>query len=246
MERRQGLSLRTPHKERRTTLDEEYAAYFLRRLDTLSNDYPPDLVFNMDETCWRLFEAPRKVLAEKGTEIVKLAGTSSEKTSFTALGGISAAGDKLPLWILAKGKTPRSEGKFGTHSNVILRHTDSGWATEGILVCYIEWLARDIAHGHPSILVLDVYPSHRTDVVVETAAANDVELLFVPAGGTGRFQPLDRRVFGELKSRARAEFGRRRWRDGAADIDYEESLQILTRCWEHIPTENIRKAWNVI
>jgi hypothetical protein len=32
----------------------------------------PDLVFNMDETCWRLSETPKKVLAEKGAETVKL------------------------------------------------------------------------------------------------------------------------------------------------------------------------------
>jgi hypothetical protein len=63
---RQGLSLRTPHKERRAELDESYAANLLERLNRLSNDYPLDKVFNMDETCWRLFEAPQKVLAEKG------------------------------------------------------------------------------------------------------------------------------------------------------------------------------------
>jgi hypothetical protein len=72
MEARQGLSLRTPHHERRTTLDDRVVASFLDRLNSLSNDYPMDLVFNMDETCWRLFETRRKVLAEKGTETVKL------------------------------------------------------------------------------------------------------------------------------------------------------------------------------
>ena len=245
MEKRQGLSLRSPHHERRTALDEDYSAYFLRRLDTLSNNYPPDLVFNMDETCWRLFEAPKKVLAEKGAETVKLSSRTSEKTSFTALGAISAAGDKLPLWVLAKGKTRRCEHKFGNHQDILIRHTESGWATERIITSYIEWLAREVAHGSPSILVLDVYPSHRTDLVVDTAAANDVELLFVPAGATGRFQPLDRRVFGELKARARAEFGRAMWRAGAAEVDYDESLRILARCWASIPTENIRQAWNV-
>jgi hypothetical protein len=34
--------------------------------------------------------------------------------------------------------------------------------------------------------------------------ANDVELFFVPVGATGRFQPMDRQIFGGLKARFRA------------------------------------------
>jgi hypothetical protein len=113
-------------------------------------------------------------------------------------------------------------------------------------VAYIEWLHREVADGHPCVLVLDVYPSHRTERVFATAESNDVELLFVPAGDTGRFQPLDRRVFGELKSRARAEFGRRLWLAGGADIDYETSVHILVTSWNAIPTTNIKNAWNVV
>jgi hypothetical protein len=53
-------------------------------------------------------------------------------------------------------------------------------------------------------------------------------------------------VFGDLKAGARAEFGRQRWRRGGADVDYDQSLEILARCWRSIPSENVRKAWNVV
>jgi hypothetical protein len=66
-------------------------------LNDLANDYPPDLVLNMDETCWRIFEAPRKVLAENGVETVKLLTPTDEKTFLTAIGDFSAAGEKLSL-----------------------------------------------------------------------------------------------------------------------------------------------------
>jgi hypothetical protein len=184
----------------------------------------------MDETCWRLFEAPQKVLSEKVAETVKLRAPTSEKTSFTALGTISASGQKLLLWVLAKGNTPRSERKFGAHPGVILQHAVSGWATENLISNYIEWLHREIAQGYPAALILDVYSTHRTDLVFQTATANDVELLFVPAGATGRFHPMDRRIFGELKARARGEFGLRRWLSGRTDIGYDESLAVLARC----------------
>jgi hypothetical protein len=83
---------------------------------------------------------------------------------------------------------------------VILRHSDSRWATENVIVEFIEWLNREIADFMPCVLIIDVYPSHRTKRVLVTAEALDVELLFVPAGGTGRFQPMDCPIFGELTS----------------------------------------------
>jgi hypothetical protein len=41
------------------------------------------------------------------------------------------------------------------------------------------------------VLILDVYLARRTEVVVNTAGERDIELLFVPAGGTSEYQPLD-------------------------------------------------------
>jgi lysophospholipase L1-like esterase len=132
-------------------------------------------------------------------------------------------------------KTPRSERTFGAHLDVILQHTDSGSATGNLSPSYIEWLHRDIAQGYPATLILDVYPTHRTDLVFQTVTANDVELLFVPAGATRRFQPMDRRIFGELKACARAEFGRRRWLSGRTDIGYDESVSVPAS-----PGKNVR------
>jgi hypothetical protein len=51
-ERRQGLSLRSPHHERRSILNENYVDYLLKRLNSLSKYYQPELIFNMDETSW--------------------------------------------------------------------------------------------------------------------------------------------------------------------------------------------------
>jgi hypothetical protein len=166
LERGQGFCLRMLHKERRTLLDEEYTACFLNQLNGLSNDYPPDLVFNMDDTCWRLFESPTKVLAEKEAETVKLQSKKSEKTSFTAHGAISVTGQKLPLWPVAKGTTPRCERKFGTHPNVFMKHTDSGWTTENLIIADIEWLDYEIAKNCPCVLVLDIHPSHRRTLLL--------------------------------------------------------------------------------
>jgi hypothetical protein len=178
---------------------------------------------------------------------VKLKRPVGDKLSITAFGTVTAAGDKLPLWILAKGRTQRCLKKFGQHENVICRQTVAGWTTEPMMLEYLEWLSAE-ANGEKICLVLDVYPAHRTPKVKSRAAELGIELLYVPAGATGRLQPLDRRIFGELKSRARCEFCRTKRIDGPempAVSFYDHAVRILQRCWESIASENIRAAWDV-
>jgi hypothetical protein len=138
-------------------------------------------VFNFDETCWKIFDGPRRVLAEKGSDSVKLISSTGEKQSVTAFGTISAAGDKLPLWIIAKGKTQRSITKFGKHPEVVFKVSESGWTTEQLMLDYLDWLSARI-NNDPCLLILDVYPVHRMESIKEHALEKNIELLFVPAG----------------------------------------------------------------
>jgi hypothetical protein len=73
----------------------------------------------------------------------------------------------------------------------------------------------------------------------------DIELLYVPARGTGELRPLDRRIFGELKSRARMEFDRIRALTGSIDIDGDASVGVLANCWSRISGEHVRAAWHI-
>jgi hypothetical protein len=176
---------------------------------------------------------------------VKLKSFTGEKLSLTAFGTISASGNKFPLWVITKGKTPRSLLKLGEHPELILKYTESGWAKEEIILEYISWLSEQ-ANGEPCLLIMDVYPSHRTPAVIQHALERNVEILFVPAGGTALYQPLDARVFGELKSRARMAFQRLAFQEGIRGATYEESITILKECWEKISVQSILKAWNVV
>jgi hypothetical protein len=84
------------------------------------------------------FEGPRKKVTEKGTETVKLESTTSKKTSFIAFDAIPLAGQKFPLWVLAKGRIQRCERRFGIYTDVNFRHTDKGWSTDNLIVSYIN------------------------------------------------------------------------------------------------------------
>lgn len=48
-------------------------------------------------------------------------------------------------------------------------------------------------------LILDVYPSHKTDIVRQAAMVRGIELIFVPAGHTMSLQPLDIGLNAQMK-----------------------------------------------
>ena len=49
-------------------------------------------------------------------------------------------------------------------------------------------------------------PAHRKIEVVKEATELNIEMIFIPAGLTGVYQPLDRRIFEILKAKARRYF----------------------------------------
>jgi hypothetical protein len=81
---RHHLSLRTPHRERRTPIDQDSAEYFLEELVKAKLKYPPNRIFNFDETCWKRFLGSHVVLAEKGSKAVKLKAGQGEPSKAPA------------------------------------------------------------------------------------------------------------------------------------------------------------------
>ena len=53
----------------------------------------------------------------------------------------------------------------------------------------------------PCTLLLGCLKAHSTASVLKFAKDHFIELIFVPANGKSEYQPLDRRIFGILKSK---------------------------------------------
>jgi hypothetical protein len=66
-------------------------------------------------------------------------------------------------------------------------------------------------------------------------------LEFIPAGTTGERQSLDRRIFGNLKGRAKAGFDRL-WSMNATPT-IQDSIDILLTVWKLIQQDEITDAW---
>jgi hypothetical protein len=198
----------------------------------------------MDETSWNTVWLPKRVIGNIGQEQVSYDISGNPKEWFTAVGGISLAGDKLPLWIFIKGKTNRSLVKCGIHEESKLFSTETGWTSQKVLMEYIQWLS-EYNDNIPIVLILDRCSVHLTDTIQKFASSKDVHLLFIPSGCTAALQPLDRRIFGELKSRAHAESARLQVQKGEFVTTYDEAIFILEFCWSRITTENIINSWNI-
>jgi hypothetical protein len=153
--------------------------------------FPPNRIFNFDETHRKCCLGPPKVLAENGSEAVKLKTGKGEKESGTGYRCISAAREKFPFGIIAKAKTVLSQAKLNVPPDMIVQQTSSRWTNKQMTRISLEWLSTQV-NDEPILLVLDVYPAHRMFPLLQRVRELGIQLLFVPAGGTSRFQPLER------------------------------------------------------
>jgi hypothetical protein len=97
---------------------------------------------------------------------------------------MSCAGQKLSLWVLAKGPSVHCERNFKLCPRVTSQHSESGWATKNVISVFIEELHQEIADCKPCAFILDIYRSDRTKRV-RGAEENDMEFFFLwPVGQT--------------------------------------------------------------
>jgi hypothetical protein len=157
-----GFSIRTPHPKRRPMVDDERRAAFVQGMIQILTTLPPAMVLNMDETSWKLINHQIGTVADIGTEGISCLFDGDPKTCLTAIATISAAGEKLPLWIIAKGKTARCETRY--HRNCTraiadgklkVTHQPAGWVNSDVAKEYLKWLAESL--GHPFVLLWDLF-----------------------------------------------------------------------------------------
>jgi hypothetical protein len=73
-----------------------------------------------------------------------------------------------------------------------------------------------------------------------------MELIPVPAGGTGTYQPLDRRIFGNLKAKGAAKWERQYIDCITMDLRATKviALQLLLESWRVFTVDHARCAWS--
>jgi hypothetical protein len=206
---------------------------------------PRERIVNLDETCWKAVAGGFMTWAHKNAESVQCHIENDEKEGVTVIAAVDANGRKLPLTIRGKGKTERCLSGSQLPRDVRTCVSESGWTTNDVMCRYFSILRRELFPSGPLILILDSYSAHRSANVRAVAQLWEITLVFVPPGCTDKLQPLDRRVFGVLKSHARHLWRQQYHASGGAKTTRAVMAANLCKAWRRITEGTIQEAWDI-
>ena len=160
-------------------------------------------MWNCDETGMCTATASSAVLARKGSKWVHEVGGGSGRETITILGCGSAAGQRLPPYIVYKGKHLYSSwttnGPPGAHYST----NESGWMEQRNFVnwfkkCFLPGV-EDLLRTGPVVLFLDGHHSHLSMECLQLAKKSNVHPFCLPSHTSHFLQPLDVGVYGPMK-----------------------------------------------
>ena len=213
-------------------------------------------LINIDETSWKIGHFGDLTWAKKGVEHVEFSSSFNEKESISAIAAITASPDhfKLPLCIIREGITEKAKKIFSSISEYLqIELSANGWSTIKSFANYLLWLRIELNERYKDIhdyteeteidIILDLYASHRNDLIKELAKELHFKLHYIPSGLTDSFQPLDRYIFGCLKSMARAEWYKIYILNPDKKFSIADACAILIKCWNDLSIKTQLKAW---
>lgn len=161
----------------------------------------PALIYNMDETGFPLDPKPPKGVFVRG-ETNPCTMTSGNKAQITVVACVSASGQCLPPMIVWPRKTMPPSLAFGEVPGSVYGMSDSGWMSQ---LLFNHWFKchflRYAPAARPLLLLMDGHSSHYCPDTLQLAQDEDVIVLALPPNTTHITQPLDKGVFGPLKTR---------------------------------------------
>ncbi|GES84778.1 pogo transposable element with KRAB domain [Rhizophagus clarus] len=179
----------------------------------------------MDETPMAFNLPSNNTIEQSGTKTVSILSTGHERSNFTVVLACMADGTKLPPVIIFKLKNiPREVFPDG----VIIRTNPEGWMNESEMT----W----------SLLVLDSFSAHKTDVVKQRFHEKKTDLAVIPDGLTSRLQPLDVSLNRSFKAKVRNLYNN--WMSEAIK-DYTPSGKIKRPSYSLVASW-VKEGWDAI
>lgn len=190
------------------------------------------MVLNMDETAISKVDPPTTAVVAKNSGQAAIIGThvGSLGQQITTMPCISAAGDKLQLCAVAKGKTPRCLKRIIDNASpaiarVRFYYSQKGWVNAEIMQQWLTDVVQPYTKSAPAALVLDSYTCHFTDEVREAAKKMNLELIQVPPGATATLQPLDVQYNGTLLNARKKIWRENKQRDAWAEDSQRAAIE---------------------
>lgn len=144
----------------------------------------------------------QKVIAERGQKQVGQLTSAERGQLVTMVGCINAVGNSIPPMLIFPRKFFKKQMIKGSPPGSIGGANPSGWINADI---FKDWMNHFITHAKPTedlpvLLIMDNHESHITYDVIKLAKDNHVKLLTLPPHTSHKLQPLDKSVYGPLKT----------------------------------------------
>ena len=160
----------------------------------------PSQIFNCDETGLPLEHTPSSVIGIEGQKHPR-ALTSGNKKQVTVLGCVNAAGYAIPPLVIFSRKSLNPLLTVNEVPGTMYGLSETGWMDSEI---FSNWFTHHfLVHApasRPLLLLLDGHSTHFNPDFVRIAAHEKVVVFCLPPNTTHLTQPLDKGVFGPLKS----------------------------------------------
>ena len=246
--KRNHFSFRKMRKKKRSEIPEEEIEEFFRRKEEIFRNYPPNRIGNMDETCWHYVYNSGLILAEKGTETIPAALPDDERNGFSVLATICADGSKLPPVFLARGAGLNCHKQFSDmvteDDQYEIYHSTGRNTTIDVMKWYLnkfkQWMKNERC-----ALILDRYSSHFSETIQTYAQELGIELLYIPTSATDKYQPLDRLIFGSLKSAAASRFNDKLFNEQKS-FSKSEAADLFVELWNNLRIQTVLNAWRLV
>lgn len=239
-------SRRARYKRRPIRTIQEIEDNWVQKIKNLAQSVPHDRILNADETSVRILPSNLLTWAEMGSDSISIVVDDSQKKMITAMATVSMSMTKLPLFLIAKGKTERVEanqlGDISYHMSV---HSEDGWMTQETFETYLKWLRQQYYDDDKLYLIVDCYKVHTSSQSDEIAKALNIELMFIPPGMTDKYQPCDRTIFGCLKASTKSQISKIMFDDPGTKIGMKMAVQVFIWSWEHLNPDIICDAWSI-
>ena len=189
---RYNVSFKTVSGEGNPCTAEMTAQWKETTLPTILSKYELDEIYNADEFGLFFRMQPDKSLNLRSEACV---GGKHSKIRLTGMAAANAMGDKLPMFVIGKSKSPRCF-KGVKHLLCRYRNQNISWIDS---VLFEEWIremdSKFTKEKKKVALIIDNCPAHPTIDNLKST-----ELIFLPPNTTSKLQPMDQGVIRSLKA----------------------------------------------
>ena len=164
-------------------------------LKNMCSNYPPERIYNMDETGLFYRLEPDRTLATQ-----RLSGRKKDKERLSiALCANSDGSHKLDPLIIGKFKKPRCFINVNLNNlSMTYRNNTKAWMLSTVFQDWLQGFNKEVASKYGDqhvLLLLDNCPSHKIDGLV----LSNVDVHFLPPNTTSKIQPMDAGIIMSFK-----------------------------------------------